>query len=138
LLCSQRTTHILEEVTAVCNRALVIAHGKLLADDSPAALQARSRYHQAVTLEFADSFDLQAETVQTKIESLRSVGAVEPARDHAARLTVLANTDLSDRGALNQELTHLIGQEGWPLQSQFIESGRLEDVFREITGGDRA
>jgi len=132
------STHILEEVTAVCNRALVIAHGRLLADDSPAALQARSRYHQAVTLEFANNFDLQAEAVHTKIENLASVGSVEQARDHAGRVTVLANNELSDPSVLNQELTQLIGQLGWPLQSQFIESGRLEDVFREITGGDRA
>ena len=132
------STHILEEVTAVCNRALVIARGKLLADDSPAGLQARSRYHQAVTLEFANHIDLQAEAVPTKIESLGSVAAVELAKDHAGRLTVLASTALADRNSLNHELTSLIGQQRWPVQSQFIETGRLEDVFRDITGGDRA
>lgn len=36
------STHILEEVSAVCTRAMIIAHGKLLVDDTPAALAARS------------------------------------------------------------------------------------------------
>ena len=35
------STHILEEVDAVCNRAIIIANGKLLADDTPKALAAR-------------------------------------------------------------------------------------------------
>jgi ABC-2 type transport system ATP-binding protein len=36
------STHILEEVDAVCNRAMIIANGKVLADDTPAKLKARS------------------------------------------------------------------------------------------------
>ena len=44
------STHILEEVHAICNRAMIIAHGRLLADDTPSGLVARSRYHNAVTL----------------------------------------------------------------------------------------
>jgi ABC-2 type transport system ATP-binding protein len=36
------STHILEEVDAVCTRALIIAHGKLVADDTPAGLKARA------------------------------------------------------------------------------------------------
>jgi len=36
------STHILEEVDAVCTRAIIIARGKLVADDTPAALRARS------------------------------------------------------------------------------------------------
>jgi ABC-2 type transport system ATP-binding protein len=36
------STHILEEVDAVCTRALIIAHGKLVADDTPAGLKSRA------------------------------------------------------------------------------------------------
>jgi ABC-2 type transport system ATP-binding protein len=36
------STHILEEVDAVCNRAIIIANGRLLADDTPKALAARA------------------------------------------------------------------------------------------------
>src|SRR5690606_34080101 len=44
------STHILEEVHAVCGRAVIIAAGRVLADATPAELEARSRYHQAVSL----------------------------------------------------------------------------------------
>src|SRR5262245_3064556 len=36
------STHILEEVDAVCNRAIIIAGGKLLADDTPQGLASRA------------------------------------------------------------------------------------------------
>jgi ABC-2 type transport system ATP-binding protein len=36
------STHILEEVDAVCTRAIIIAHGKLVADDTPAGLKGRA------------------------------------------------------------------------------------------------
>jgi len=36
------STHILEEVDAVCNRAIIIAGGRILADDTPKALASRS------------------------------------------------------------------------------------------------
>src|SRR3546814_1070316 len=42
--------HILEEVSAVCTRAVVIAQGRLVADSTPLELESRSKYHQAVTL----------------------------------------------------------------------------------------
>ena len=38
------STHILEEVDAVCTRAIIIARGRIVADDTPLALEARSRY----------------------------------------------------------------------------------------------
>ena len=44
------STHILEEVDALCTRAIVIASGRIVADAKPAELEARSSYHNAVTL----------------------------------------------------------------------------------------
>src|SRR5204862_176155 len=48
------STHLLEEVHAVCTRAIIIAQGRILADATPAELEARSRYHQAVSLTTTD------------------------------------------------------------------------------------
>jgi len=36
------STHILEEVSAVCTRAMIIARGKMLVNETPTALMARS------------------------------------------------------------------------------------------------
>ncbi len=53
------STHILEEVEAVCSRAIIIANGAILADDAPDRLAATSRYHNAVriVLENGEVFD---------------------------------------------------------------------------------
>ena len=51
------STHLLEEVEAVCSRAIIIAHGRILADGTPAELAARSRHHNAVRLGIAGGAD---------------------------------------------------------------------------------
>ena len=53
------STHILEEVDAVCSRAIIIARGRIVADDTPAGLAARSRYHNAVTMQLEQPEQLQ-------------------------------------------------------------------------------
>jgi ABC-2 type transport system ATP-binding protein len=65
------STPILEEVEAVCSRAIIIASGKILADDTPQSLAKRSRYHNAVRLTLADADNL--DDVQAAVEKLESV-----------------------------------------------------------------
>src|SRR6201987_6456832 len=54
------STHLLEEVEAVCSRAIIIAHGRILADGTPAELAGRSRHHNAVRLGLAGGADANA------------------------------------------------------------------------------
>src|SRR5690242_1718752 len=54
------STHILEEVDAVCSRAIIIARGRIVADDTPLALEAKSRYYNAVTLQLEQPEQLEA------------------------------------------------------------------------------
>src|SRR5246500_1032518 len=70
------STHLLEEVEAVCSRAIIIAHGRILADGSPAELAERSRYHNAVRLGVAGGAD---GNVRAELAALPGVAAVEPA-----------------------------------------------------------
>ncbi|MDE3072494.1 MAG: ABC transporter ATP-binding protein, partial [Pseudomonadota bacterium] len=49
------STHLLEEVHALCNRVVIIARGRLLADATPAELERRSRYHGAVSFSASGS-----------------------------------------------------------------------------------
>ena len=55
------STHILEEVTAVCSRAIIIADGKIVADGTPAELEAKSKYHHAVSVRLNQDYDLAAD-----------------------------------------------------------------------------
>lgn len=119
------STHILEEVTAVCTRAVVIAHGKLLADGTPFELESRSRYHQAVTLVGAEALD------QAAFEALPGVAGVE-VNDLEHSLTVLAQPGQ----VIFPQVNTLLSQRGWAVKELNVERGRLDEVFRTLTRGE--
>jgi ABC-2 type transport system ATP-binding protein len=125
------STHLLEEVDALCNRAIIIAHGRILADDTPDGLEARSRFHNAVSLKVADREQL-AE-IQEGLEQLTEVAAIE-IDTHSDRLTAFPTA-----GKLPlAPITELAKTKGWELSELHLESGRLDEVFRTITGGASA
>lgn len=120
------STHILEEVEAVCSRAIIIAHGRILADETPAALAARSRYHNAVRLTLADGESL--ETVSEALGALAEVAETEI--DPMQRsVTALPRNGVSPFAAV----TELVRARRWELAALELESGRLDQVFRDIT-----
>jgi ABC-2 type transport system ATP-binding protein len=123
------STHILEEVEAVCSRAIIIASGKILADDTPHDLALSSRYHNAVrlVLEPGTNFD----EVRSVVERLASVETTESDRDHAALTAIPKN---GSAGAW-REVSDLVTEKGWGVESMQLESGRLDEVFRRITQG---
>ncbi|WP_161866625.1 ABC transporter ATP-binding protein [Pseudomonas yangonensis] len=120
------STHILEEVTALCTRAVVIAQGRLLADGTPLELESRSRYHQAVTLVADDALD------QAALAALPGVAGVEEnAREHS--LSVLAQPG----EVIFPQVNALIAERGWKVKELNVERGRLDEVFRTLTRGEQ-
>ncbi|WP_313055759.1 ABC transporter ATP-binding protein [Pseudomonas lopnurensis] len=119
------STHILEEVTAVCTRAVVIAGGRLVADGTPLELESRSKYHQAVTLVSDAPLD------DIALAALPGVAGVElNEREHS--LTVLAQPGQ----VIFPQVNALIGQQGWAVKELDVERGRLDEVFRTLTRGE--
>jgi ABC-2 type transport system ATP-binding protein len=114
------STHILEEVEALCNRVMIIAGGKLLADETPAGLIARSRYHNAVTLVLEES-----EQAASLLSELPEVARAE-IRDGA--LTVFPASE-----GLFDAVTDTVAREGWQVRELRLENGRIDEVFRQIT-----
>ncbi|MDX1367637.1 ABC transporter ATP-binding protein [Pseudomonas sp.] len=119
------STHILEEVSAVCTRAVVIAHGKLLADGTPLELESRSRYHQAVTLVAEEPLDRVALAALPGV-----IGVEENEREHS--LSVLAKPG----EVIFPQVNALIAQRGWRVKELNVERGRLDEVFRSLTRGE--
>ena len=122
------STHILEEVDAVCSRAMIIAHGRLLADGTPTELAARSRFHGALTLDVTPP-----EEAAAIVSALPEVARVEP-REDGRGLTVFPK----DGAVLLPRLGKLIDEQQGTVQGLYQESGRLDEVFRSITGGAEA
>jgi ABC-2 type transport system ATP-binding protein len=127
------STHILEEVEAVCSRAIVIGNGRLLADAPPQRLQARSRYHGAVTVVVAAE---EAERAIGLVESLNAVAQVETEAVAGGRvqLTAFASGAEDTLGAVRTALE----QASLGITEIFQERGRLDDVFRSLTTGRHA
>ena len=124
------STHILEEVDAVCTRAVIIAKGRLLFTGTPPELEARSRYHHAVTMTVDTA---QAGNIAAALRELPQVTAVEITHPttSTARLTALAR----EGQALFAIIQQAAQQQRWPVQEMFVESGHLDEVFRSITTG---
>lgn len=117
------STHILEEVHALCTRAIVIAGGKLLADATPAELEKRSRYHGAVSLSSRE-----APAVVDALRGLAEVAQVEV--DHQdGRITAFPKPGKP----LFPAVSALIRDRGFQVDELALESGRLDEVFRQIT-----
>jgi len=120
------STHILEEVEAVCTRAIIIARGRIVADDTPQGLATKSRYHNAVSLKLERPDQLAA--ARAAIAALPSVAEVEVS-EREGSLTALPRAGQAILSALND----LAARQGLKLKELHLESGRLDEVFRTIT-----
>ncbi|HEY2779457.1 MAG TPA: ABC transporter ATP-binding protein [Steroidobacteraceae bacterium] len=120
------STHILEEVHEVCTRAIIIANGRIVADETPTALESRSRYHHAVSLRFERAEELAA--ASREISLLPEVAAVESdARE--LRLTAIPRPGANVLPAVSA----IIVKNKWDVPELHLESGRLDEVFRTLT-----
>jgi ABC-2 type transport system ATP-binding protein len=117
------STHMLEEVHAVCNRAMIIAEGRLLVDDTPAGLIARSRYHDAVTLVVE-----QPERVASVLSELPQARKVEL---REGELTVFP----AEGQRLFEVISDTVRENRWAVSELRLEAGRLDEVFRQVTRG---
>ena len=120
------STHILEEVEAVCTRAIIISRGRIVADDTPAGLAARSRYHNAVSMQLEQPAQLAG--ARDAVAALPAVAQVEVS-ERDARLTALPKAGATILPALSE----LAARQGLKLKELHLESGRLDEVFRTIT-----
>ena len=71
--CIVLSTHILEEVDAVCSRAIIIGNGRIVADGTPEELRSQSRLHGALTLEISGPVLGEALSALEKIEGVERV-----------------------------------------------------------------
>ena len=123
------STHILEEVEAVCTRAVIIAQGKLKFDGSPKELRQQSRYAGAVELRL----EAATEGVREALANLGGVAGVEelPEVDGQPGWLVIAG----EGGAVLPQVLAEVQQRAWKVSAIHMDKGRLDEVFRTITQG---
>jgi ABC-2 type transport system ATP-binding protein len=116
------STHILEEVSEVCNRVMIINQGKLKFDGNPDALLQLSPYHGAVSLHFSYRADA------SELEELEGV-------DYMTEDLATGKVTLFPKPGA--QILHLVAAHAQrcklPVDSLYVETGRLDEVFRQIT-----
>lgn len=126
------STHILEEVDAVCTRAIIIDRGQIVANGTPAELRHKSETAGAVTLSVRGVASAEVTARLAGIPQVKRVVVLEEKKDSvAARAFPRSNST-------DGELARFIGAavSGWRIEQLQTEEGRLDEVFRSLTMPD--
>ena len=117
------STHILEEVSAVCTRAMILAAGRIVFDGTPQALAAKSDLHNAVRVRL--------QTVMPGIiEALQAlVDVQEVSQDDSGMITVFP----IDGKAILPAVNSVLHKNNCLVEELHVETGQLDDVFRKVT-----
>jgi ABC-2 type transport system ATP-binding protein len=130
------STHILEEVDAVCSRAIIIDRGKIVANGTPQQLRQKSEWAGAVTLR---ANGINAQTLNQKLSSLPTVKKIVILKEAATSVTarIFPKTG-GPNSTPNRALAESISDaaQGWRIEELHTEEGRLDEVFRAITMPD--
>lgn len=122
------STHILEEVDAICTRCVLIAQGRVLADETPARLRRRDPDDQSIILE-CNASESAASKALGAVEGVTSV-RTEATSDGRLRVRVRG----TDRATLPERVAAACKAQGWTMHSLGTVSGSLDRVFRDLTG----
>lgn len=123
------STHILDEVDAVCSRAIIIAGGSIVADDTPEALRSRSAIHGAVSLTVSDG---DAEAAAAAVRRIEGVKSAEIIADEG-RSTLVRVYPVDKARPIVEAVSACLSAQHLQASGIFVEQGRLDDVFRTIT-----
>ncbi|VGO20214.1 ABC transporter ATP-binding protein [Pontiella sulfatireligans] len=115
------STHVLEEVEAICTRAIIVSNGRVVADDTPAALKARSSQYNAVTL------SAEGEGIADKLGKLPSVKEVHALED--GKIVAFPKAGKS----IASDVLAAAQANKWKVADIKVDDGRLDEVFRQIT-----
>jgi ABC-2 type transport system ATP-binding protein len=123
------STHILEEVEAVCTRAVIIAAGRVIFDGTPEALEARSRWHNAVTLRLGRKSAPEAAEALKRLDGVGEVRLEDGPGDAERDVVVFPKNGKS----IAHEIADMARAKEWRVLEMRTERGRLDEVFRALT-----
>jgi ABC-2 type transport system ATP-binding protein len=115
------STHIMQEVTAICDRVVIINRGKLVADSDVASLQAGERNEKTTLVEFEQPIP---------VESLEQVpGVLRATLAEGSTYRVVSRKDTDIRSTLFR----VAAERNWPLVGLRHEENSLEKIFQQLT-----
>jgi gliding motility-associated transport system ATP-binding protein len=124
------STHILPEVEAVCDRAIVIAGGKIVAQGTPDELRTSRRMVARVLVECRGPAK-EVETALSRVSGVAEVQLLDSAANNGQYVTAALRQ--KDGYDVREEAARTIIQHGWPLREIRLESATLEEFFVQVT-----
>ncbi len=122
------STHILEEVHAVCTRAMIIAKGQVITDGTPAELEARSRYHHAVILRLRGPLPDGVQALLAGVPGVKRAEIIEEGDAESAYRVIP-----QDRQPIISAVSHCVHKQNWDVMELSTDRGQLDEVFRSLT-----
>ncbi len=121
------STHILEEVEAVCSRTIIISRGRIVADSTPDELRRRSVTYNAATVRLG----VPASQAEAELRRLPALAELRILEEDQRTCTVYLRP--GDGRPLAPEIHALACEKKWPLMDVHTDEGDLSEVFRRIT-----
>ena len=122
------STHILEEVEAICTRAIILSEGKIVGDGTPEELLSKSVYHNAINLKIS------VKPNQNVQQILLGIPSVERVEIQSSNYQTLSFVVLAKQGQpILEEVKELLDQQNVKIVEMYVEKGRLDEVFRQMT-----
>jgi ABC-2 type transport system ATP-binding protein len=115
------STHIMQEVQALCNRVVIINRGQIVADDPIETLSARIGGRVFLTLEFSGAVS------EKDLKSLPHLLDIQALGQHKWKLTTDGAHDI------RPDIFRLAGERKWPLLEVHREMASVENIFQELT-----
>ena len=115
------STHIMQEVEAMCQRTVIINKGKIVADDDTVNISAGAGGKEFITVEFESSID------PTKLLMISGVTKVTPLALNKYELEAVPGNDI------RAEVFRYAVEQNWVVVTMQKEERNLEDVFRTLT-----
>ena len=122
------STHILEEVEAICTRAIILSEGKIVGDGTPEELLSKSVYHNAINLKIS------VKPNQNVQQILLGIPSVERVEIQSSNHQTLSFVILAKQGKpILEEVKERLDQHNVKIVEMYVEKGRLDEVFRQMT-----
>ncbi|MEM4326303.1 MAG: ATP-binding cassette domain-containing protein, partial [Candidatus Pacearchaeota archaeon] len=115
------STHIMQEVQALCSHVVIINKGKIVADSTVEELKKSLHVNAKLIVEFNCMVDVE------KIQTLKGVAAVRDTGEGKYEIEYLPETDI------RPSLFHLASDHGWTLLGMKTHEQTMEDIFRTLT-----
>lgn len=127
------SSHILSEISAICDHIMIIAHGRLVASDTPENLTGLMAGAAALELTVRGEKE-RIQTVLSGLDGIRELSFGEP-REEGTQLVTVHTQEKQD---LREELFYACAEAKLPILGMTKTHASLEDVFLELTEGTQA